>query len=203
MRYIQDLKNNEASNIEKWTLEKLLMDQAMNDLQVQLDDARRENERFRLMLGSEATKPAGAEGAAQPQAPPPAPGAEGSKHEGSNGYREQGYDQQGRPYAEGSYNGQHRNSPYHHSADYTHESHAYDSQTGRPIEQPVVDPSLERERPEGVAQPVDPAVGAGGEKRGREEPETPVGPGAQAQGQAQIAEGENEADREAKRARIA
>ncbi|KDN36395.1 hypothetical protein K437DRAFT_217175, partial [Tilletiaria anomala UBC 951] len=36
--YIHDLKNNEASNIEKWTLEKLLMDQA-------LDDARNEAER--------------------------------------------------------------------------------------------------------------------------------------------------------------
>ena len=56
VRYIQDLKNNEASNIEKWTLEKLLMDQAMNDLTTQLDETRRENERLRAELGK--TEPA-------------------------------------------------------------------------------------------------------------------------------------------------
>lgn len=36
VQYIHDLKENEARNIEKWTLEKLLMDQAMGDLQVRL-----------------------------------------------------------------------------------------------------------------------------------------------------------------------
>lgn len=51
VRYIQELKNNEASNIEKWTLEKLLMDQAMNDLNQQLDIVRKENSRFRAQLG--------------------------------------------------------------------------------------------------------------------------------------------------------
>ncbi|WFD31400.1 basic helix-loop-helix protein [Malassezia sp. CBS 17886] len=51
VRYIQDLKNNEASNIEKWTLEKLLMDQAMNDLSLSLDESRREVERLRAQLG--------------------------------------------------------------------------------------------------------------------------------------------------------
>jgi hypothetical protein len=35
------LKENEARNIEKWTLEKLLMDQAMGDLQSQLEEVRR------------------------------------------------------------------------------------------------------------------------------------------------------------------
>lgn len=50
VRYIQDLKHNEASNIEKWTLEKLLMDQAMNDLNSQLEELRRENERLRTSL---------------------------------------------------------------------------------------------------------------------------------------------------------
>ena len=34
VQYIHQLKENEARNIEKWTLEKLLMDQAMGDLQV-------------------------------------------------------------------------------------------------------------------------------------------------------------------------
>lgn len=47
VRYIQDLKHNEASNIEKWTLEKLLMDQAMGDLTAQLDEARAQVERLR------------------------------------------------------------------------------------------------------------------------------------------------------------
>lgn len=41
MQYIHHLKENEARNIEKWTLEKLLMDQAMGDLQAQLDECRR------------------------------------------------------------------------------------------------------------------------------------------------------------------
>ncbi|KAF7303091.1 BHLH domain-containing protein [Mycena kentingensis (nom. inval.)] len=41
VQYIHHLKENEARNIEKWTLEKLLMDQAMGDLQVQLDEIRR------------------------------------------------------------------------------------------------------------------------------------------------------------------
>ncbi|SPO32394.1 related to centromere binding factor 1 [Ustilago trichophora] len=50
VRYIQDLKHNEASNIEKWTLEKLLMDQAMGDLTAQLDEARAQVERLRAEL---------------------------------------------------------------------------------------------------------------------------------------------------------
>ncbi|KAI5116516.1 hypothetical protein M0805_009534 [Coniferiporia weirii] len=41
VQYIHHLKENEARNIEKWTLEKLLMDQAMGDLQAQLEDVRR------------------------------------------------------------------------------------------------------------------------------------------------------------------
>lgn len=50
VRYIQDLKHNEASNIEKWTLEKLLMDQAMGDLNQQLEEARAQVERLRNEL---------------------------------------------------------------------------------------------------------------------------------------------------------
>ncbi|KAF8889108.1 hypothetical protein BD779DRAFT_1623361 [Infundibulicybe gibba] len=41
VQYIHHLKENEARNIEKWTLEKLLMDQAMGDLQSQLDEFKR------------------------------------------------------------------------------------------------------------------------------------------------------------------
>jgi len=39
--YIRQLKENEARNIEKWTLEKLLMDQAMSELQATIDETRR------------------------------------------------------------------------------------------------------------------------------------------------------------------
>lgn len=53
VRYIQELKNNEASNIEKWTLEKLLMDQAMNDLNQHLEASRKEVARLRAELGIE------------------------------------------------------------------------------------------------------------------------------------------------------
>ncbi|TRM63243.1 hypothetical protein BD626DRAFT_496024 [Schizophyllum amplum] len=41
VQYIHHLKENESRNIEKWTLEKLLMDQAMGDLQAQLEEVRR------------------------------------------------------------------------------------------------------------------------------------------------------------------
>ncbi|PAV15982.1 cbf1-centromere binding factor 1 [Pyrrhoderma noxium] len=41
VEYIKHLMKNESHNIEKWTLEKLLMDQAMGDLQSQLEDVRR------------------------------------------------------------------------------------------------------------------------------------------------------------------
>ena len=41
VQYIHHLKENEARNIEKWTLEKLLMDQAMGDLQSQLEEVKR------------------------------------------------------------------------------------------------------------------------------------------------------------------
>ncbi|KAL1746584.1 hypothetical protein HDZ31DRAFT_62024 [Schizophyllum fasciatum] len=41
VQYIHHLKENESRNIEKWTLEKLLMDQAMGDLQSQLEEVRR------------------------------------------------------------------------------------------------------------------------------------------------------------------
>ena len=39
--YIRQLKENETRNIEKWTLEKLLMDQAMGELQATIDETRR------------------------------------------------------------------------------------------------------------------------------------------------------------------
>lgn len=49
MQYIHHLKENEARNIEKWTLEKLLMDQAMGDLQAQLEEVKRLWEEERMV----------------------------------------------------------------------------------------------------------------------------------------------------------
>jgi hypothetical protein len=48
VQYIHHLKENEARNIEKWTLEKLLMDQAMGDLQTQLEEVKRMWEEERM-----------------------------------------------------------------------------------------------------------------------------------------------------------
>lgn len=66
VQYIHHLKENEARNIEKWTLEKLLMDQAMGDLQAQLEDIKRvwEEERAaRTRLERELELLRGAQGA--------------------------------------------------------------------------------------------------------------------------------------------
>ncbi|TFK62964.1 hypothetical protein BDN72DRAFT_341473 [Pluteus cervinus] len=41
IQYIHHVKDTEAANIEKWTLEKLLMDQAMGDVRAQLEEAKR------------------------------------------------------------------------------------------------------------------------------------------------------------------
>lgn len=49
VQYIHHLKENEARNIEKWTLEKLLMDQAMGDLQAQLEEVKRRWEEETMM----------------------------------------------------------------------------------------------------------------------------------------------------------
>jgi hypothetical protein len=59
--YIRELKNSEASNIEKCTLEKLLMDQALHDGQIQLEATRAEVERLRDALGKEADSIPGTE----------------------------------------------------------------------------------------------------------------------------------------------
>ena len=47
VQYIQQLKENEVSNIEKWTLEKLLTDQAINELSQQVEMLKADNERLR------------------------------------------------------------------------------------------------------------------------------------------------------------
>ena len=40
VQYIRSLKENEAPNIEKWSFKKLLMDQAMVDLQAQPEEVK-------------------------------------------------------------------------------------------------------------------------------------------------------------------
>ncbi|OCH90124.1 hypothetical protein OBBRIDRAFT_793586 [Obba rivulosa] len=78
VQYIHHLKENEARNIEKWTLEKLLMDQAMGDLQAQLEEMRRmwEEERvgrqrleteLQVLRGMQTDQPVGAASAADEQ----------------------------------------------------------------------------------------------------------------------------------------
>lgn len=49
--YIRQLKENETRNIEKWTLEKLLMDQAMGELQATIDETRRRWDEERGRVG--------------------------------------------------------------------------------------------------------------------------------------------------------
>ena len=56
VQYIHHLKENEARNIEKWTLEKLLMDQAMGDLQAQLEEVKRRWEEERLLRSHAETE---------------------------------------------------------------------------------------------------------------------------------------------------
>ncbi len=86
VQYIHHLKENEARNIEKWTLEKLLMDQAMGDLQAQLEEMRRmwDEERvarqraeaeLELLRGHGAGAGAGGGGSGGPTAPHAGAGA--------------------------------------------------------------------------------------------------------------------------------
>ncbi|KAK9722373.1 basic helix-loop-helix protein [Basidiobolus ranarum] len=46
VQYIHQLKENEAVNIEKWTLEKLLTDQAINELGAQVEMLKAENQQL-------------------------------------------------------------------------------------------------------------------------------------------------------------
>ncbi|GJE89040.1 bHLHzip domain-containing protein [Phanerochaete sordida] len=73
VQYIHHLKENEARNIEKWTLEKLLMDQAMGDLQAQLEEVRRawdEERVLRQRLEAELSVVRGLQNGHAPSPPP-------------------------------------------------------------------------------------------------------------------------------------
>lgn len=123
VQYIHHLKENEARNIEKWTLEKLLMDQAMGDLQAQLEEMRRmwEEERIAreriqselevlrglqqgLSLGAaQAAAAAAVANSAPTHAPPPKPAQENraqtpeASKENNKREREESEAQQGAP----------------------------------------------------------------------------------------------------------
>ena len=49
--YITQLKANEQGNIEKWTVEKMVTDQAIQALSVRLEEQKDELERRRLEIG--------------------------------------------------------------------------------------------------------------------------------------------------------
>jgi transcriptional regulator CBF1 len=88
VQYIHHLKENEARNIEKWTLEKLLMDQAMGDLQGQLEDMRRmweEERNARVRAEGELEVLRGAVRERTPQ-----DGANGKKRAGEEGGEDRG-----------------------------------------------------------------------------------------------------------------
>ena len=50
VQYIGQLKDNEAQNIEKWTLEKLLLDQAINELSASAERLKNETRRLQRKL---------------------------------------------------------------------------------------------------------------------------------------------------------
>lgn len=82
VQYIHHLKENEARNIEKWTLEKLLMDQAMGDLQSQLEEVRKlwEDERAtRQRLEMEVDQTRGKNGAGSDDAKRKAEGSDSDR----------------------------------------------------------------------------------------------------------------------------
>lgn len=50
VQFIQQLKENESQNIEKWTLEKLLTEQAISELSITCDKLKGQRESIRLEL---------------------------------------------------------------------------------------------------------------------------------------------------------
>ena len=107
VQYIHHLKENEARNIEKWTLEKLLMDQAMGDLQAQLEEMRRlwDEERAARQRAEQELEllrghGAGAAGKAPnpaPSVPANAPAAAPGTNENGKREREEGDSSAGQP----------------------------------------------------------------------------------------------------------
>ncbi|KAI0659537.1 hypothetical protein C8Q70DRAFT_116442 [Cubamyces menziesii] len=93
VQYIHHLKENEARNIEKWTLEKLLMDQAMGDLQAQLEEMRRlwdEERAARQRAEQELELLRGHGAGAAGKAPNPAPSVPANASAAASGTNENG-----------------------------------------------------------------------------------------------------------------
>jgi hypothetical protein len=110
VQYIHHLKENEARNIEKWTLEKLLMDQAMGDLQAQLEEVKRlwEEERIarqraeselEVLRGIHTTRPNGGFGSRSRSPEGLTDG--GAKRRSGDGEAGGGEDKEGRDDGEG------------------------------------------------------------------------------------------------------
>ena len=120
VQYIHHLKENEARNIEKWTLEKLLMDQAMGDLQAQLEEMRRmwDEERvarqraeaeLELLRGHAAVAVAPAPGgAAQAVAPAPAPAPAAQSAQPKDGAKRERQEEEEEEDAEAAVDGEDR-----------------------------------------------------------------------------------------------
>ena len=72
VKYILQLKENEAKNIEKWTLEKMLTDQAIEELSKRTDEMKDEVARARKDAESWQARAEASEGiGTQPEDPPP------------------------------------------------------------------------------------------------------------------------------------
>jgi len=52
VQYIQHLKEQEASNLEKWTLEKLLCEQAISELSLQVETLKHQNSQLKAQLAA-------------------------------------------------------------------------------------------------------------------------------------------------------
>jgi TolA-binding protein len=56
VEYIEQLKDTSATNIEKWTLEKLLTDQAINDLTIQVNNLEKEKQQLQQRVAELETE---------------------------------------------------------------------------------------------------------------------------------------------------
>ncbi|KNC98704.1 uncharacterized protein SPPG_06382 [Spizellomyces punctatus DAOM BR117] len=56
VQYIHQLKEQESTNLEKWTLEKLLCEQAIQELSAQVESLKAENEQLRSQLAMQAAE---------------------------------------------------------------------------------------------------------------------------------------------------
>ncbi|KAJ3050678.1 basic helix-loop-helix protein [Rhizophlyctis rosea] len=72
VQYILQLKQQDAANMEKWTLEKLLCEQAIQELSAQVDALKNENDQLRAQVGA-------GQGGSSTAAPVSAPASSGNQ----------------------------------------------------------------------------------------------------------------------------